>query len=236
MPDAETTYQITRNTLNRLFLSFALLFILLFIRANPDQASEEVAKIRVSPKGNGPYVPSVDFLVRRIDALEKAIDSTRSGASILAGVFSGLILWFTNLGRALSPIETGVLYASGIAVLLILYAIMVSFRIGKVKSSEGTLCGDLLPSGQPEEVFKEQLREMVKEKHAVIRDMKEKVGLAIVAFIELVGIIWVGEMYFSFPALSVWYAYWVIHAISVAVLTAVLFLSILVIWDQLGLE
>ncbi len=168
-----------------------------------------------------PYSVSVEFLVSRIDALEDVQNNLRTGASILAGVFSGIAIWMMNLGRPLVPFEGGVTLACILAALLCLWAIISSFKLCRIRFPAATLNEDLLPENQSEGVYKKQLCEMVKEKFRVVEGIKKTVASAVFWVILVTGAVFDWSGILAHPATSLWVdhlAYVAAFAMAAAVL------------------
>ncbi len=226
--------EMVKSSLGLLFMSLAACFILLYLLETQELPAENLEGIQGRSAAEKPYTMTVDFLVGRFDALEKIQHDTRSGASILMGVFSAMILWLLNFGGTLTSFQNAVVRASGVAVAIISWAIMLSFRIDKVESPWGTLGEDLLATGQSEEVFKEQLSKLVGEKYAVVRRMKETIGFAVGAFIEIVGLAYLADMFGDLTRPSVLPVF-ILQVLSFIFLIFALLLFILVVLRETSL-
>lgn len=133
------------------------------------------------------------FLLGRADNLDRVVHYLHSGISIMAGVFTAATIWLLDRQRELTYVESAFITISAILVFFSIVAILFSFGDTSVYSHGKVLDEDLVPQGQSEFVYKQQLTTAVTLKLRVITRMKTMVGL--VVFVMFGGILSLSPIY-----------------------------------------
>ncbi len=152
-------------------------------------------KASAAPEDEKPFELDVQFLLGRADNLDRVVHYLRSGISIMAGVFTAAIIWLLDRQRELTNVESVFITISAILVFFSIVAILFSFGDTSVYSHGKLLDEDLVPQGQSESVYKQQLTTVVTLKLRVITRMKTMVGLGLVVFVMFGGILSLSPIY-----------------------------------------
>lgn len=123
-----------------------------------------------------------DFLTRRADNLDREVHYHRSGVSILAGVFTGVIVLLLN-NETLSEVQSSIIVLCSILVFFSIISIFLSFSNTGVYVEGSRLKEHLLPEHVTETIYRKQLRGVVELKHDKITKMRTSVTVGLLLFI-----------------------------------------------------
>ncbi len=137
------------------------------------------------PVENTGEIAEVDakFLIDRSDNLDREIHYLRSGVSILAGVFSGVIVLLWDPNRVLQQIEMNAIFLLSILVFFSVVSIFLSFGSTKVTWKGHKLGNDLVPGKYSVKIYEILLRGIVDLKQSRLNRMTGVIVLGLSFFL-----------------------------------------------------